>query len=349
MKSTHRSRSGGSPDKHEIAAAVHDEAIVIDALAFPYICETDYLPRIKQGGVTASIVTVAYEDSFESAVRKIDALYTEIENHPDDLAIATTAGDVREAKSNGKIAIILGFQDTKPFGADLSLLRVFYRMGVRCMQLVYNGRNLLGDGCCENTDCGLSYAGREVLEEMNRLGILVDLSHCGDVTTLEAIEHSKDPVAFTHANSRTLAISPRNKTDEQLLALVQKGGVVGVTSHPAFVNPKSNNPTLDDLLNHIAHMTDLIGVEHVGLGMDFVEKYKEDRTVLPASVYWRTKRPDVFGTVADAVDRPYAKGIDSVAMMGNITGGLIDRGYRKADVLNILGGNFLRLFETVVG
>lgn len=349
MKSTHRRRCAENADKREIATALHDEAIVIDALAFPYICETDYLPRLIQGGVTASIVTVAYEDSFESAVRKIDALYTEIENHSDDLTVATTANDIVKAKLSGKVAIILGFQDTKPFGADLALLRTFYRMGVRCMQLVYNGRNLLGDGCCENTDCGLSHAGREVIDEMNRLGILVDLSHCGDVTTLEAIEYSKDPVAFTHANARTKANSPRNKTDEQLLALAAKGGVAGVTSHPAFVNPNSNSPTLDDLLNHIAHMMEIIGAEHVGLGMDFVEKYKETGQVLSASVYWRTKRPDVFGTVADAISRPYAKGIDSIAKLGNITAGLINQGYPNTEVQNILGGNFLRLFETVVG
>ena len=339
----------GSQERAELADTIHGQAIVIDAAAFPYICEKEYLHRLRQGGVTASIVTVAYEDSFEGAVRKIDALYQQISKYPNDLMVALTAQDIRHAKAQGKVAIILGFQDTKPFGADLTLLRTFYRLGVRCMQLVYSGRNLLGDGCCETTDCGLSFAGREVIEEMNRLGILIDLSHCGDATTLETVEFSRDPVAFTHANARAVFDSGRNKTDEQLLALAEKGGVIGVTPHPAFVNRWLPNPTLDDFLDHLDHIVKLIGVAHVGLGMDFVEKMKDAGTVLPASVYWRTRRPDMFGTVQDAIQKSYAQGIESIARLPNVTRALLGRGYEAEDIRKILGGNFLCLFETVCG
>ena len=338
-----------SSDAVSLAQAIHREAIVFDALAFPYICEDPYLERARLGGVTTSIVTAAYDDTFESAVRKIDDIHNQIARRPSDLMLALRGEDIRHAKATGRIAIILGFQDTKPFGADLAFLRSFYRLGVRCIQLTYNSRNLLGDGCCERTDCGLSFAGREVIEEMNRLGILLDLSHCGDRTTVEALEQSNAPSAFTHSNARAMCTSVRNKSDEQLVALASRGGVVGLSSHPAFVGGPGASPTLEDFLDHLNHIVALVGVEHVGIGLDLVEKMKETGTVLPASVYWRTRRPDVFGTVRDAVDKPYAHGIDSISKMANVTIGLVKRGYQKDDILKIMGANFLRLFESVCG
>jgi membrane dipeptidase len=323
---------------------LHDEALVFDALSpRPYILGKEMFARLKQGGVDATQMTVAVSENFEQAVQKIDDVYVQAENNP-EAVIATSIKEIEEAHRIGKMAIVLGFQDAVPLEGKLSYLRTFYRLGVRCIQLTFHGGNELGDGCAERRNCGLSFTGLEVVNEMNRLGMLIDLSHCGDATTMETISKSKDPVAFTHANARALCSHPRNKTDEQIVALARKGGVIGVTPHYLFVSD-DGAPTLEKLLDHVDHIVRLVGVDHVGLGLDFIE----GKEVLPHRRIWRARRPDIFGNFPDVPTNPFAEGLESISKLPNLTEGLAKRDYSEEDIRKILGGNFLRLFAEVCG
>ena len=335
-------------EQEQRARTLHEESLVIDATAFSYTLESPYYERLKAGGVDAEVITAAYEDNFESAIRKIDAIVNTVERNPSRFSMAYTIQDILHIKKQGKVAIVLGFQDTKPVGEDLTFLRTFYRLGVRVMQLTYTGGNMIGDGCGERTNRGLTFSGIEIVEEMNRLGMIVDLGHCGDATTMDGIKYSKMTPIISHANVRTLCNTMRNKSDEQIKALGKRGGVMGVTPLPTFVQ-RERRPTIDDLLDHIEYIIKLIGVDHVGIGLDFIEKMQESKVIFPASLIWRTRRPDVFGTVDDFTDTPFAEGIESVSKLPNITRGLLARGYSDEEIRKVLGGNWLRVFKEIWG
>ena len=204
---------------------------------------------------------------------------------------------------------------------------------------------MIGDGCGERTNRGLTFSGLEVVNEMNRLGVLVDLGHCGDATTMDGIKYSKKPPVISHSNVRALSSSLRNKTDEQIKTLAEKGGVMGVTSRPTFVK-RGVKPTLEDFLDHIEYIKRLVGIDYVGLGLDFVEKFQENKPIStkPKFLAWRTRRPDIFGAPED-FENTYVEGIESVSKLLNITRGLVARGYSDEEIQKVLGKNFLRVFK----
>ena len=205
------------------------------------------------------------------------------------------------------------------------------------IQLTYNERNPLGDGCTERTDAGLSDLGVQVVAEMNRLGIVIDLSHVGYRTSMEAMEASRAPVIFSHSNAKAICNSARNLTDDQIRAAAAGGGVVGVNAFPAFVS-RDPAPSVEHFLDHIDHMVGLIGENHVGLGCDFSRETEDDYE------YFKYKE--------DVYPRPpwvYPAGIDGFAKIPNVSRGLVARGYRDDTIRKILGGNFFRIFRQVWG
>ena len=330
-------------DDDERILRLHHETLVFDALSLPYILENECFARLREGGVDATQLTAAISENFEQAVQNIDDIHTQVDSNP-GAVIVTSVKEIEEAHRTNKVAIMLGFQDAVPLERKLSFLRTFYRLGVRCIQLTFHGGNALGDGCAERRNCGLSFTGLEVVEEMNRLGMLIDLSHCGDATTMDAMSASEVPVAFTHANARALCSHPRNKTDEQIVALARKGGVIGVTPHYLFVSDKGP-PTLEKLLDHIDHIVHLVGVEHVGLGLDFAE----GKQPLSHRKIWRARRPDIFGDFPDVPTNPFAEGLESISKLPNLTKGLVKRGYSDKEIRKVMGDNFLRLLTDVCG
>ena len=191
---------------------------------------------------------------------------SEIDRHPDVLCRIRKPADIAEAKKTGRTGVIYGFQDGVAFETDLGRLDELYRLGLRIVQPTYNRRNLLGDGCLEPANAGLSKAGFEAVERMNDLGILVDLSHCGRRTAADAIRHSKKPVAFTHTGSAAQNDHPRNRTDEELRAVAAKGGVAGIYFMPFLSDGKQ--PTAADIIRHLEHMIDVAGEDHVSIGTD---------------------------------------------------------------------------------
>lgn len=344
------------------ALDLHRRAIVIDALDVS-VMNRVHLEHMHAGGVTAANYTITLGDGpeFTETVELIRAMDGVLAANADIVRPVRTVAEIQAAKRENRVGIIYGFQNSTPFQRDERLVAVFHALGVRIVQIAYMTGNLLADGCLEPRDAGLTLFGRAIIDELNRLGMLVDLSHVGKRSTVEAIDHSAAPVAFTHANVRALANTPRNKGDEALLALAARGGVVGFTSLPGFVANDPREATLDRYLDHIDYAVQLLGVEHVGIGLDFVEGHVEGSLQPTAPKWGGANVPD--GTaglavmlpevpkerIAELVYRPYATGIASSDQFPNITEGLLRRGYSEVDVLAILGGNWLRLLGQVWG
>lgn len=345
-------------DQEREARCLHEKAIVIDGLTFKNGLGLDYpkdLERMLIGGITATNYTVAhFPHNFAKALEEIEKEKRFLLQNK-HLFFTDSVEGIARAKKDGKIAVIFGFQDGKPIEDDVANLKTFNDLGVRIIQLTYNSQNLIGTGCCERSCGKLSYFGVNVVEEMNKIGMVIDLSHCCDETTVDAIEVSKDPVLFTHSGVRTLCNAyGRNKTNAQILALAEKGGVIGITWFPPLV--KRNNlthevqkSTVEDVLDHIDYVVDLVGVNHVGFGSDMTGKYLDAGTVPPYSSIrlWRPLRPDVFGTGPTERYDPMPVGLERHSKAMNLTRGLLSRSYSDKEILKILGGNFLRVFGQV--
>ena len=335
----------------------YDRAIVIDALGGPGGDDDGRLSAaeiadIRASGVTALNLTVGAlgsgEDVFEQTFKTIGGWEREIDAHPDALMRIRSAADLARAKESGRLGIIYGFQDATPLGDDPERVKLFSRFGVRVIQLTYNRRNLLGDGCLEPANAGLSRLGTQVVERMNEQGVLIDLSHCGHRTTLDAIAASKKPVAITHAGCAAVADLPRNKTDEELRSLAAKGGVVGIYFMP-FLRTQGQ-PMAADLIRHVEHAVDVCGEDHVGLGTDggisrveltpeYVKRFHDDianRRKLGISAPGESE--GVYTFLPD---------LNTPRRFETLAGLLRERGHSEARVGKILGGNFARLFGEV--
>lgn len=244
--------------------------------------------------------------------------------------------DFSKAAAEGKLAVVLGYQNVPGIDRDLKLLELFRDLGVRVIQIAHNVRNLYGDGCVEAADAGLSGLGRELVAEMNRLGILIDISHAGDRTGREAIEASRQPVAATHANAYSVCRNPRNKRDETLDALKKSGGVIGLCYLTPLVRMDGVKPEHADMAAHVEHVRRRIGVEHIGIGSDFIadqpaERYREFLS-----------KPEVYGTWPWRF--PVADPADQQRFLASLSGiGLSD-----GEIRAIARDNFVRLFEQVI-
>ena len=216
---------------------------------------------------------------------------------------------------------------------------ILFRLGYRVIQLTYNRRNLLGDGCSERVDGGLSKFGVAVIERMNKLGMLIDLSHVGPKATMEAIEFSKVPVSFTHANAKALCDHFRNKSDEALKAVAKRGGVIGINVISSYIQTREGvKPDIEDYYAMMDYVVNLVGVDHVGIGTDISPNWSAEEIRKTFEVY-----PELTGTEA------HLDGLDSLIYFRDLAKGLSDRGYSSQSIRKILGENWLQLFRTVWG
>ncbi len=271
-----------------------------------------YHPAVKTGAVDPYLAAVRWMDGWDRLLGRQPCFLSRIE----------TEGDLVRAPRLGPIGVIVGFQDSNHF-RTVDDVEWFYRRGQRISQLTYNGRNRLGSGCKVRADRGLTRFGGEVVAAMDRLGMGIDVSHCGERTSLDAIESSTRPVLITHSNCRALVPGqPRCKSDRVIQRMARRGGVMGITVVRAFV-ASGHVPTLDDLLDHFDHVAHIAGVEHLGLGSDL------DADGIDPS----TGRPRVLYAI---------RGLDPRGRVFQIADGLLARGYTSDDVRLILGGNFLR-------
>jgi membrane dipeptidase len=312
-----------------------------------------YTEAWKLSGVTAGSTTLGYDmAAIGHAVHKNDIL--------SDLGIglkATRADHILAAKKTGRHAIIWNFQDSIALEPprvwvedNLALLEAYYNVGIRMIQLTYNLRNLSGDGCTERYQSGLSQFGVKVVEKMNELGMIVDTGHCGVQTTLDAVEVSKTPVAASHTSCRSVYDHPRGKSDEELQAIAEKGGFIGVYTHPAFIT-KGGRGTVKDFLDHVDYLVKLVGVDHVGIGTDCwdisnISDMLVDAMDKEVGRFWTgfTKEHEISRWVHPPKTGPLAW-----SNWPSLTIGLISRGYSDQEIKKIIGENFLNIFREICG
>ncbi|MFQ5896897.1 MAG: dipeptidase [Candidatus Methylomirabilia bacterium] len=329
------------------ATTLHRDAVIIDMVC-PLLAIERYIDEWITGGATAVGPTVAADDNCTVAMAHIGMWYERLRRRSSELVHVTRVDDIYRAEKEGKLGVIFHFQNTQPFERNPDLVEVFYRLGVRMVQLTYNLKNWVGDGCDEATDAGLSEFGRRVIREMDRVGMVVDLSHTGYRTTMEAMELSEGPVVFSHSNAKAVHDSRRNLRDDQIRAVAEKGGVIGLNGFPAFVS-KRRWPTLDDLLRHADYIASLVGTDHLSLGLDFYggqwpfASSREARALYEERLKRGRWRP---GTYPPPPYR-YPRGIEVPSKLETLTRGLLARGYGEKDVRKILGGNLIRVFEKV--
>ncbi len=320
--------------------ALHATANIVDFLQISNWSEAVF-QNMRRGGLTAVNCTCSILENFRETVKNLVWWRRAFEKYSDLIVPVFHTADLRTAKQTGRTGIILGFQNTSAIEDDLDLLTTFHDLGVRVMQLTYMEANLVGQGCLERIDAGVTGFGQEVIAEMNRLGILIDLSHVGHRTTMEAIEMSQKPVAFTHANPSSLCDHPRNQPDEAIKAVAAKGGVVGATIFPPFL-PSGNESTLDDFVRVVDYLVELIGINHVAVGTDFTEG--QPREWFDWILSGKSKRGPQL-----KLNHPLKNpaGIQNAADFPNLTASLIDHGYSELDVRKIMGENTIRLFSEV--
>lgn len=283
--------------------------------------------KLKDSGITIFHPAVGYSDGdiYAASLSDISGWNAFINAHPADFLRVDRPGDVERAKKLGKIGIVIGQQNSSHF-RTVDDVDEFYGMGQRVSQLTYTG-NRIGGGSSDPQDQGLSDFGARIVERMNRLGMAVDISHCSDRTTLDAVDASRKPVLITHSNCRALVPnSARCKTDEAIVKMAAKGGVMGVTMIRSFVRAQGA-VTVENVLDHIDHVVKLAGIEHAGIGTD-VDLDGRDRRIRPR------KRSDLDG-------------IDYERKIFDLTEGLLRRNYSQRNIELILGGNFERALSGI--
>jgi len=323
------------------ALELHKKSIVIDGLNISRWGDEEVYRHLLEGGVTAVNATQAVWEGAKETMRNIGRFYRDFDSFHNYIRPVTCVADIHAAKREEQVGVIFGFQNSSPFEDDLNLVEVFHRLGVRVVQITYNDLNYVGAGCYERRDVGLSQFGVDLVKELNRLGMVIDLSHVGYRTTMEAIEVSEKPVWFSHANPMALREHCRNKTDEQVKALTVKGGVVGVNIFPPFLK-RGYDSTLEDVLDTIEYWVKIAGIDHVSIGLDFTENQSAEW------FEWLMAGKRKGSTVYPLqLPLKLPQGIERADQFPNITKGLVDRGHAEKDIQKILGLNVLRLFEQV--
>jgi membrane dipeptidase len=310
------------------------------------------LDEIRASGLRGCVVTVGNPalqgaEAFDDMRKEIAEFDRLIAVQPTRLSRALNAADLDRAAAQQTIGLVYYTQNATPLQDKVERLQTLYEHGVRIVQLTYNTRNLLGDGCLERTNAGLSKSGLEVVARMNELKMLVDVSHSGAATTLDAIRHSKAPIAITHAGCLAVYQHPRNKSDAALRALARKGGVFGVYQINPYLGPKERN-TLDDYLRHIEHAVNVCGLDHVGIGSD-----REHRTI-PDTPEEKQKLIDELARLRPVTAATFRwpffiAALNHPRRMETLAAALKQRGYKAAAIDKLLGGNWYRLLREVIG
>ena len=328
------------------STGIYDEAIVIDALNVSNWDSSAVYKSLHSGGLTAINATIAVWENYQETMDNIEAWSRRFKKYEDILAHATSVKDILQAKKDGKVGLIFGWQNASSIENDLGHLAEFHALGVRIIQLTYSDSNLLGSGFRERSDGGLTNFGVGAIKEMNRLGILIDLSHVADRTTMEAIELSEQPVSFTHANARSFGVNlQRNKSDEALKLITERGGVIGANAHPTFLR-KGFESTVQDFVDVIDDLVERVGIDHVGIGTDYTQDQPKafyDWIFAYQGTIYRERTTPMPDPVVHPIGMETPEGLSSVAQE------LLNRGYKQTDIIKILGDNWLRLFQEVWG
>jgi membrane dipeptidase len=323
------------------SAELHRELTVFDGLIVANFGR-EVFEDMRRGGLTAANCTCSIWEGFRGTMDNVARWQRWFNEHADLILQVHTTADIARAKREGRTGIALGWQNLSGIEDQIGHLGLFKSLGVGIMQIAYNTQNLVGTGCYESRDGGLSDFGREVIAEMNRLGILCDLSHVGAQTSEDVIKASKKPCAYTHCLPAALKAHPRNKTDEQLRFIAQRGGFVGVTMFPPFLR-RGTDSTVDDYVEAMEHVINLCGEEQVGFGTDFTQGYGRE------FFDWITHDKGYARKLTEFGDIVNPAGMREIKDYPNLTAAMQKRGWKEARIRKLMGENWVRLLKEVWG
>ncbi len=335
------------------------EAMVVREIRESPAAREAYLDLWRRSGVTVACGTFSgpgpISQAFEQAVRRIAQAHAIVDVLDDHLLLVREAADIERAHREGKHGIVIDFQDTLAFGDDLDRVELFHNLGLRMVQLTYNLQNLVGDGCTERYQGGLTTFGLELVQRLNELRILIDISHCSEQVGWDALAVSSAPVVVSHSAARALSDHPRAKSDELARAVAERGGYFGVVVVPGFLSQQPR-VTLDDFVRHVEHLVDVCGIDHVGIGTDkmgppsartgsLIEYPPDMPSALPGTFDWTG-----FRLAEHRLTPEYTiEGYETFADWPNLTVALAQAGFTEDELRKLLGRNFLRVFRDVVG
>ena len=323
---------------------LYKEAIVIDGLIIGRGWNKDSMKALDESGYTGFNASVD-SGNLAKGLKNLEEWQKRIQENANRLLLATSANDYVRAKKENKTAIMLGFQNATMVEDSIENLDKLYKAGTRWIQLTYNERNLLGDGCTERTNAGLSDFGIEVVERMNELGIIVDVSHCGKQTTIDGIKFSKYGASINHSMCEALYKNhPRAKTDDQIRAMADKGGVIGIICLGYMIGPNlGTETTLETYVDHIAHAVKVGGIDHVGLGADFAIQGLEASGATRDN--WYVPRLTRFKDTYNVQWPPWIPELDTTHRYRHVARALNKSGFSSGDIEKILGQNWLRYYR----
>ena len=320
---------------------------IIDALQYSNWSEKIF-HQMNEGGITAVHVTICYHEDFQEMVQNVIAWNQRFEQYSPLIFLGRTAEDVRKAHEEGRTAIFFGFQNCSPIEDNIGLVEVCHQLGVRFMQLSYNNQSLLAAGCYEVDDPGITRMGRQVIKEMNRVGLVVDMSHSANRSTLEAIEISERPIAITHANPSNWYDALRNKSDDVLKSLAQSGGMLGFSMYPHHLKEKSDCQ-LEDFCGMIARTADIMGVERIGFGSDLCQDQPDSVVEWMRNGTWTREKDFGEGSASFAGFPEQPNWFKDNRDFKNILNCLRKTGFSEIEVERIAGLNWLEFFERSFG
>ena len=321
--------------------------IVVDGCQYANWSEKIFR-EMKEGGISAVHVTICYHEDFRETVENMVDWNRYFERFPDLIVPGRTADDVRAAHETGRTAIIFGFQNCSPIEDDIGLVEICHQLGARFMQLTYNNQSLLAAGCYEENDTGVTRMGRQVIAEMNRVGLVIDMSHSGERSTLDAIEISERPIAITHANPSFWHPALRNKSDEVLKALGETGGMLGFSMYPHHLKDKSDC-TVESFCDMIARTADLMGIDHIGIGSDLCQDQPDSVVEWMRVGRWSKEIDYGEGSAADAGFPPMPDWFGGNRDFGNLAAGLRAHGFSEEETTKVMGENWLAFFVRSFG
>ena len=320
---------------------------IIDALQYSNWTEKIFR-QMNEGGITAVHVTICYHEDFQEMVQNVIAWNQRFEQYSQLIFQGLTADDVRKADEEGRTAIFFGFQNCSPIEDNIGLVEVCHQLGVRFMQLSYNNQSLLAAGCYEVDDPGITRMGRQVIKEMNRVGLVIDMSHSASRSTLEAIEISERPIAITHANPSNWYDALRNKSDDVLKSLSQSGGMLGFSMYPHHLKGKSDCQQ-EDFCEMIARTADMMGVERIGFGSDLCQDQPDSVVEWMRNGTWTREKDFGEGSASFAGFPEQPNWFKDNRDFKNILNCLRKTGFSEIEVERIAGLNWLEFFERSFG